>query len=266
MIDGYDPFASFREEPVFVLTGDQDWCPDWALDETFAVVRSYDLPYHLFMTNRSDSIESARAAGTRVSLGIHPNFLAGSSHGDAPAEVIDHCARIVPTATTFRCHAFHEDIRILLGLAERGFTTDSNLLGFLQPGLTPLIHGAGQLRLPVFLEDHTFFSRAGPDLDLRLALVLVMTPGLKIFNFHPAHVAINTPSLEFYDSHRGALYASAGTCDRFAGRGTGEILVEIVEAVHAAGYRFTSFPELAERAHEALAREFSHDLYGWLRR
>ncbi len=255
-----DPFRAFREEPVIVLTGDQDWCPDWALAATLALVKARGVPFHLFVTNPSTLLGVCTQG--LLSLGIHPNFLEGSTHGSSAVEVIDACRSLVPAATSFRCHAYHENSHILATLRERGFTTDSNLLTFLQPSLTPLIHGTGLLRLPVFFEDDVFIARAGPELDLALAVEMLLTPGLKILDFHPAHVAQNTPSMEFYESRRGAFYGDAGARERFPGRGAAVVLEELIDAVLAADLSFTTYEAVATLAHEALRSAFPKGLYG----
>ena len=61
---------------MFALTGDQDWTPDWALEATLDLAAAHGVPFHLFVTNHSPLLSHPS-----VTLGIHPNFLEGSTHG-----------------------------------------------------------------------------------------------------------------------------------------------------------------------------------------
>lgn len=253
-------FPSFLEHPVFALTSDHDWAPDWALASLLELVAEERVPLHLFVTHHSAEL----VATDGVTLGIHPNFNGGSSHGRSVEEVIQSCLELVPDAVTFRCHGFHENTSILRELVAQGLHADSNLLTFLQPDLCPLLHGTGLVRFPVVFEDDVFLDWATPALDLEQALDLLLRPGLKILNFHPALVALNAPSVGYYDRMRAQLYdAAAPVVAPYGGRGARTVLVELLRAVKAAGIAFRSFPSLVDEAQESLARALPEGLYGW---
>jgi hypothetical protein len=258
------PPASLFDEilsgPVFSLTADQDWAPDWALSDMLALLDAAGVPLHLFVTNESASVRGS--AG--LTLGIHPNFLPGSTHGANVDEVVESCLSLVPDANTFRCHGYFDNTRIVWNLAARGFIADSNLLSFLQPGLGPIVHGAGVLRFPVFFEDDVFLDLGGPDLDLTQCLDLLWSPGLKILTFHPALVAINAPSVGYYDAQRPALFGEAGDRpQRHGGRGAATLMTEIVQAVFDRGFAFTPFPKVVADAYLAFESAFPNGIYGW---
>lgn len=254
-------FEEIATRPVFSVTADQDWAPDWALAQMLELFDASAVPLHLFVTNESPSMRADRLA--ELTLGIHPNFLPGSTQGDDADEVIESCLSIVPAATTFRCHGFIDSTRIVWNLADRGFTADSNLLSFLQPGLVPIVHGAGVLRLPVFFEDDVFLDLGRPDLELSQCLELLPTPGLKILNFHPSLVALNAPSVEYYDEQRPALFGDGGSARRHNGRGVATMLGELIAAVKDAGFHFTPFPQVVADAYKALQSSLPNGLYNW---
>ncbi len=259
-----DPFSEFLVKPIFVLTSDLDWAPDWALRAMFEIVATHDVPLHLFVTNASEALRERPA---RVTLGIHPNFLANSTQGRTVDEVIDFCQALVPDADTFRTHSISENSHILLALAGRGFIADSNLVTFLQPGLAPMVHGAGLLRFPIFFEDDVFLWWAAPELRPAALASLLLCPGLKVLNFHPALVAINAPSIAYYDAQRSALFSSskARQVEPYAKRGVATLLVELIDAVRGGGFDFIPFPQLIVRAQECLSRTFPDGLYRWPR-
>jgi hypothetical protein len=255
-------FDEFLADPVFVLTADQDWAPEWALEAMLELVAADEIPLHLFVTNESPALRDRLPAS--ASLGIHPNFLPGSSHGSTDDEVIANCLELVPGATSFRCHAHHENSRILFKLADYGLRAGSNPLCFLQPGLLPLIQGTGLLRFPVVLEDDIFLHWAQPSLDTTLALRMMLTPGIKVLDFHPSLVALNAPSLDYYTAHRDSLYGCGRRrCAPYPGRGVATVLAELIHAVKHAGHGFVSFTSLVDRAYDALSAAFPGGLYGW---
>lgn len=255
-----DDFA----EPVYVLTADQDWAPEWAIERFLAFAEANGLPLHVFVTNRSPALEAAHAA-SRVTLGAHPNFLPGSSHGSSAEEVIASCRSLVPEAKTFRTHAYVESAHSLGLLREAGFQTDSNLCLFLQPGIVPLIHATGVLRLPVFLDDDSLllWDREGA-LELDPMAGAFAGPGLKILNFHPTLFAINCPSSEHYRARRESIYdPEAPPEGPFEGRGTADVLAELIARARDSGHRFSAFEEVADAAWGRLRSRDGAALYGW---
>jgi hypothetical protein len=255
-----DRFSS----PVPVLTADQDWAPEWAMERFQAFVEEAELPVHVFVTNRSQALERA-AEDPRVTLGAHPNFLPGSSHGETPEQVISTCRSLVPDASSFRSHAYAEDAYTHQMLREAGFETDSNLCLFLQPGIVPLVHANGLLRLPVFLDDDSLLLwDRDRELDLEPMAPALASPGLKILNFHPVLFALNCPSAEHYRLHRDAVYAAGSEAQEpFEGRGTATVLAELIERMQVGDSRFSSFEEVAGQAWGALRDGDVPRPYGW---
>lgn len=251
--------------PVFVLTADQDWAPEWAMERFLAFIDEAQLPVHVFVTSRSPALERA-SDDSRLTLGAHPNFLPGSSHGESPEEVIATCRSLAPNASTFRSHAYAEDAYTLDLLREAGFRTDSNLCLFLQPGIVPLLHANGLLRFPVFLDDDSLLLwDTNGELDLEPMAPALASPGLKILNFHPVLFALNCPSAEHYRLHRDSVYAPGSEARApFDGRGTATVLAELIERIRASGSPLMSFEEVSEGAWRALRGGETPGLYGWV--
>jgi hypothetical protein len=257
-------FDRFRDEPVFVVSGDQDWAPDWALAATLDHIAAAGAPYHLFVTNESPALSRARASDL-VSLGVHPNFLRGSTQGHAPDEVIETCLELVPDATSFRTHCLCEDNFLLRKLASRGFVADSNVVTLCQPDLVPVLHGAGLLRIPIFMEDAWFLEWARPELDLAAAKRELLAPGIKVLNFHPALIAINAPSMDYYNARRPGLYGDTADepLEPHPGRGVATLFGELVSFVQDSGVRVATFPELVQEGLACVREAYGDELYGW---
>ena len=229
------------------------------------LARGEEIPLHVFVTSPSAALEQA-VASSEVTLGIHPNFLPGSTHGDGADEVIAHCRSLVPSATSFRAHTFYENSGILQRLRENGFIVDSNVCLFLQAELVPFVHAAGILRLPVFLEDDSMLRWLDITEALRIVPPLFLTPGLKVINVHPALFAMNAPDLRYYNDHRDAFYgrdAPSGGLS-YAGVGVASVIKRIVASIRRRNVRVKSFEDLAISYRDQLETTAGPALARWL--
>jgi hypothetical protein len=124
------------------------------------------------------------------------------------------------------------------------------------------MHASGMVRLPVFLEDDIVIDFAGAP-PLESLLPTLFSPGLKILNFHPIHVAANTPSWAAYDEMRARVYGSDLRPEVSAARGMRDLLVDLVTAVTAEGHTFSAFSDVASSALARAQDCFPTGLAGW---
>jgi hypothetical protein len=237
---------SSKSPPRFVLTGDVDWASDYCIETYVDHAASHGIVPTLFVTHRSAAIERLAADG-RVHLGIHPNFLPGSSHGTTTEGVLDFVFDLVPHPVASRSHCFADSSAIAESLARRGVTIDSNICCHLQEGLPVLRHWNGVARLPVFFEDDTHWAHDGNDWNFARYARVFASPGLKILNFHPFLWALNTPDADFYAVNKGhipTLTADQAASLRYRGPGSATFLDDIIAWVKEAGGAFVSLPEL----------------------
>ncbi len=180
------------DEPF--LTLDTDWAPDFTIDFAADILRRHGVRATWFVTHRSPAVERLRREPELFELGIHPNFLPGSTHGDTPQAILKHCLELVPEAVSVRSHSVVQSsplINTILGCSQ--FRLDSSLFLPKTPGLRPFPYswqGRRLLRLPFFWEDDYELHQDEPEWELEALLAL--GPGLKIFNFHPIHVFLNS--------------------------------------------------------------------------
>ena len=234
-------------EPVFVLTSDQDWAPEWANEIFLEKVGKWGQPAHVFRTSPSARLEEAVKEGA-IEQGWHPNFMPGSSHGSTVDEVVAYCQREFPGARTARGHCFAEDSFRMRALAKAGIIADSQNPTPCQGYLLPMVHPAGILRLPVYFEDDVAFDAVDRAFTVDVFRKSLFTPGLKILNFHPTFVGCNTPSLAHYNSVRGKIFGTLEPANgvRWAGRGTANMFDELMDEILSAGYKFSSFHNLVD--------------------
>ena len=239
------PWQLLREKPVFTLTSDQDWAPPWAAKELLDRVAKWKLPLHVFRTSPCPVFDAAAKSG-RFSQGWHPNFLPRSTQGSTPKEVIAYLQSHFPGARTVRGHEFVSFSSAAIELRNAGILVDSHVATAYQEELLPLMHWTGTLGLPVYFEDDVFFKHDPDRLNLDWVAKTLFSPGLKILNFHAVHVGINAPSEAHYQSVRDKIYAPTTNPAeiRYPGRGTSDVLDELVELVLSNDHSFVGFEEL----------------------
>jgi hypothetical protein len=234
-------------EPVFVLTADQDWSPEWANTIFLERLGKWGQPAHIFRTSPSATLDDAVKKGI-IEQGWHPNFMGGSSHGATVEEVVQYCQRVFPGARTVRSHCFAEDSFRMRALAKAGIVADSQNPTACQGYLLPMIHPSGILRLPVYFEDDTAFDATDRSFAVDVFRRSLFTPGLKILNFHPTFVGCNTPSLAHYNSVRAKVFHTAEPPDgvRWDGRGTANMLDELLGEILGGGHNFCSLHSVVD--------------------
>jgi Polysaccharide deacetylase len=248
-----------RQSVEFVLSADLDWASEYCIENFLSIADRFAIQPTIFVTHASAAIRKASREG-RVELGIHPNFLQPSTHGESIGSIIEHVLELAPRATSVRCHRHVAGREIERALSAHGLRIDSNTHRHLQRGLAPIELPSGLLRLPVFFEDDIHWAQnmtwrfCDHERDF-------FSPGLKILNFHPFLVSLNAPDAAFYQRHKRhipTLTASDAARLRHQGDGIATFLIETIRVIQASGCRFVSLSEMAEGlGHETLAAEMA---------
>lgn len=188
--------ALYETTPVFCVTSDVDWASEDAIAIQQDVFDRHGIHATYFVTHRSERLARLHA-DKRVDLGVHPNFLPGSSHGEGFTQVIDTVLAFAPEARTYRCHRYFDVSDVAHEFHRRGFRYDANLCTNLQTGLAPIRHESGLIRLPTFYEDGTHFwnRQAWRFRDFEDVFA---SPGLKIVCVHPMITAMNVTGVEYW--------------------------------------------------------------------
>lgn len=181
------------------LTMDTDWASDDVLSFVLDRIEREQLKVTIFLTHDTPLLARMRAM-PEIRLGIHPNFypqLENRADGDYRA-VLTAMHALVPEAKVARAHGLVDATVILMALQELGFRADANLFIPFSAGirLRPFKHFTGLTRLPFFYEDDAYTFETdpiSPEDHLRLD-----PDGLKIFNFHPIHLFLNTETMARY--------------------------------------------------------------------
>lgn len=190
-----------------LVTFDVDWAPDWTVSLCADACAKAGVSATFFATHASPVITEL-AADDRFEVGIHPNFLPGSSHGVTTLEVLRHCLEFVPGARSMRTHALVQSSPILeaVGAHAPEITSDVSLFLPFHSHLQPVDCYVGDplrrlVRLPYCWEDDVSPIWPGWSWDSPL----IVPPGLAVFDFHPILVALNASSVATYRDLKTAL-------------------------------------------------------------
>jgi len=183
------------------VTIDVDWMPDFMIDILAHELLMHEVKTTWFITHTSLAIERLKDRSDIFELGIHPNFLAGSSHGNTEDEVMCQVKELLPDAVSMRTHGLYQSSGFYYKVArDYNIKIDASILLPYSPGIVPhKFEGKAVeiVRIPCFWEDDLNMYSSTPlwhmD-DTRL-----LRPGLKIFNFHPAHVVLNSIEMKCYE-------------------------------------------------------------------
>ena len=186
------------------LTFDIDWAHDDILGYTLDLVENRNLAATWFMTHETPLLDRLRANAS-FELGIHPNFnyllQNDTRNGRSATLVAQKLLDIVPEAKSVRSHSLLQSGPLLEMFEQMGLTHECN---YFIPwnsdiNLRPWIPSHSIItRVPHFWEDDV----ACLDGEHHSITELSNSLGLKVFDFHPIHVFLNTESLDRYELTR----------------------------------------------------------------
>jgi len=187
----------------YIITFDIDWAPDFAIEYVSNELSKKRIKSTWFVTHTSKAIEKLKT-NELVELGIHPNFLPNSSHGNTTNEIIKKMLEIVPNAKCIRTHGLYNSTYLYREIARnKTLEIDSSILMPEIPDLKPhtlYFEDAGSplTRVPIFWEDDIEMYNPKKSWDFKNEKYHVN--GMKIFNFHPLHIFINSNNMNIWNS------------------------------------------------------------------
>ena len=189
---------------ISILSFDQDWASDEICLSIADLLISKNIKSTWFITNKGFFLEKLMQFPDLFELGIHPNFLPDSSHGNSLMDVLDNITSIVPMARVSRGHAVFQYGSILQVMRNKyNISWDLTMFMYEKDNLYPtkLFTSPENFlyRLPVFwCDDHEFNN---PEKDWSLKKYQSVF-GVKVFSFHPIHVYLNSGTAADYINYK----------------------------------------------------------------
>jgi len=193
--------SSHKELDIFneinpILTFDTDWAPDYMIDYISDKLKKLKIKSTWFITHNSPAIQRLQN-NSLVEVGIHPNFLNNSTQGNNINEILKNLKKIVPDAKSIRTHGLLQSTEILLKFHKYGIENDVSILLDNQPFLGMHYSKYFKIkRFPYYWEDDVeiTYKHNWEDAEKHF-----LVSGLKIFDFHPVHIFLNSNSLNNYN-------------------------------------------------------------------
>ena len=239
-------------ESIF-LSFDIDWAPDFILK---------DLRNLLDETNASFMVthdsQYTRELENIFSVGTHPNLRKGSSQGDDIFECIDfYKSNNLSRFTINRFHVLGFAYPDVVALSQEGLKLDSSSLFLNHHFITP--HYQEEIDVisaPYFWEDGMRLNNRTSYDD---SFIDFECPGLKIFDFHPIDIFLNTFSIEqrneFKNSFDSVNDATEDEAKKFVNskiHGTRDILKELIQMKNLGKFKIYDLDFLNDRFRELL--------------
>lgn len=180
------------------LTFDIDWAPEFVIRDLIELLKSYEVKATFFCTHSSYVIDNL-TDNDDFEIALHSNFCNVSTHGKTENDVMGHLLKIHPEAKGVRSHCLVQSTPVLELFMEKKMDYDCNLLMFGQSHLAPFLNWNGLVRIPYYFEDDLYSSYGYP---WELENIDLESQGLKIFDFHPIHIFLNSNSMNNYNSAR----------------------------------------------------------------
>ena len=192
----------------YLITVDVEWASDSVIAEVANYLISNKIRSTWFITHDSAEISRILSCRDLFEVGIHPNFLEKSCQGRDVREIMKNLLRIAPEARSMRTHSLVQSTP-LLRMAKEEFEIQHDVSLFLQntPNIIPheffVSKSSALVRIPYFWEDDAETLHPNPCFSLSDSRHHV--DGVKIFNFHPVHIILNSCNPENYQSCRSEL-------------------------------------------------------------
>lgn len=232
------------------LTFDTDWADDAVIRDTVDLLDARDVPATVFVTHASPLL-ARLAAHPRIEVGLHPNFnglLEAGRHEHDAAAVLALLHETYPGAVSVRSHSLFQSSGLHQLFAGRRLLFEVNQFIPAWSGVAcrPYREITGMVRVPYFWEDDVHV------LALACGLVsgweidsLLDTPGLKVFDFHPVHVFLNTEHMDRYGRSRDHLRDPATLArQRCPSYGTRSFLTDLIDRGLDRGFTFRKVSEV----------------------
>jgi hypothetical protein len=189
------------------LTFDVDWAPDWAIKRTVSMCQKAGVRFTIFVTHDSPAIRHLQSL-PGVEIGIHPNFLPGSSQGADISSVLQYCLSIAPKAKAMRTHSLVQYTPLLdqIGDCAASIEVDFSLFAPFQSNQEPSRMEVGALRRTLL----RFGTNWSDDYAARSkrwswGRLPILPGGVAVLAFHPIQVALNTAQIGGYEDLKRGL-------------------------------------------------------------
>jgi hypothetical protein len=202
-----------------VFTMDTDWSPPEVVDYAFSELIDSRLAWTVFCTDFYSSVQ----ARNRTEMALHYNVEGVGFEASFRA-----IAKKVPGAQGARGHSLAFSERLRPVYRDLGIVYDSSYLMVGLDSIHPFQIARNVWELPLYFMDTFFLEFYEGNFSCSPSRQQLGSPGLKILDFHPVHLVLNTPSIEYYNANKSNYHSLRALLSRrYKGRGVCSMFGEI---------------------------------------
>jgi hypothetical protein len=187
------------------VTIDTDWASDEVIEYTLEILLEYKIKTTWLITHDSNVIRRLFCCNDIFEIGIHPNFLPNSTQGSGFLDIMSRLLSIYPKAKIMRTHSLYQSTPMFEAVLKNYPAIEIDVSLFLpyEKNITPhkfYISGDKKpyiVRIPYVWEDDMEMVLPSPEFEFNIKKF--NGKGIKIFNFHPIHIALNSTNLVSYE-------------------------------------------------------------------
>ena len=176
------------KEAHIIITIDIDWAHDEVLEKCVSILDKYGINATFFCTHKHNV-----HIRNNHEMAIHPNY----NYNDSYEETIKKLMEIYPQAKGVRSHCLYTYSKLYPIYEKYGLEYESNYLMYKQKGIKPFKMINNILQIPIFFADDTYIAMS-KKASFELEDINLKREGLKVFDFHPIHIFLNTKDLKTY--------------------------------------------------------------------
>lgn len=175
------------------LTFDVDWAPDFVVDHVLEILYEYRFNATFFATHSTKIFNNLK----NVEIGIHPYI---TNFSEAQKDVC-YLKQLYPEAISLRAHSLTDSGMLNRILNNCGIKIKSNYLLYAQKDIKILKmpYQFDLYEAPIFFIDGSYLLINRVDNKFTINSLGLHFPGIKIFNFHPIHIFLNTEDYSRYE-------------------------------------------------------------------
>ena len=215
------------------LTFDMDWAHDEVIIDTLELLKKGNINCTFFITHKTSLIDEIRNVDN-IEIGLHPNFnnlLNGDSKNYSADHILNNLMDIAPESKSIRSHSIVNSSRLTNLFLKLGITHESNIYipYWTNINLSPWKSESGIVHCPYFFADE-LACLPSKEVNLKTLTKISTQNSLRIFDFHPIHVFLNTESLDRYESTREMHFNPKELIKhRYKGYGTRDRLQDLID-------------------------------------
>jgi len=179
---------------MIALTFDTDWVKDETLKQVVSILKKKKIKATFFSTDHYPCLEHRL-------FEVNPHFNFNSEYSDY-LKVFKKFRQHYPKSVSIRHHSLYFHERLRQTWENAGIKYTSNTFQPLVSNIKPYWITKNILEIPIYFMDYWYLENFGQETDFTLKSLNLKKPGLKVFDFHPIHLSLNTPNLTYYEKCR----------------------------------------------------------------